>query len=85
MILEKYFETIKCDDFEVYNLDYHEKRIARTIGLNINLQDYIYPPSNKLLRCKLIYDENSVLDVQYFEYEKKQINTFKLIYENINY
>jgi 4-amino-4-deoxychorismate lyase len=32
----KYFETIKCDDYEIFNLDYHNKRIANTIGLNIN-------------------------------------------------
>ena len=43
MILEeiKYFETIKCDDYEIFNLDYHNKRIANTIGLNLNLQEYI--------------------------------------------
>ena len=26
-----YFETIKCEDFEVFNLDFHNKRVARTI------------------------------------------------------
>lgn len=84
--MEKYFETIKCDDFEVYNLDYHEKRIARTIGLNINLQDYIYPPSSELLRCKLIYDESGVLSVDFFPYKKREIKTFKIIHcDNIEY
>ncbi|MFK2823173.1 aminotransferase class IV family protein [Arcobacter sp. YIC-80] len=81
-----YFETIKCDDFEVFNLEYHQERIAKTVGLNINLSEYIYPLSNKLLRCKLIYDESGVLDVNYFEYKKKDIKTFKLVYdENIDY
>lgn len=81
-----YFETIKCDDFEVYNLEYHQKRVAKTIGKNINLQEYINPIKGGLLRCKLIYDENDILDVQYFEYEKKEINSFKIVHdENINY
>lgn len=81
-IAQVYFETIKCDDYEVFNLEYHTNRVANTIGLNINLQEYIYPPSNELLRCKLIYDENSVLEVNYFPYTKKSINSFKLIYDD---
>ena len=75
----KYFETIKCNDYEVFNLAFHEKRIANTIGMNFDLNEYIYPPSNKLLRCKLIYDESGILDVQFFEYKKRVIKKFKLI------
>ena len=77
-----FFETIKCDDFEIFNLDYHNKRVAFTIGKNLNLQEYINPISNELLRCKIIYDENEVLDVQYFPYKKKQINSFKVIFDD---
>ena len=81
-----YFETIKCDDYEVFNLEYHQKRIAKTVGLNINLSEYVYPISNKLLRCKLIYDETGIQEVNYFDYKKRDINTFKLVYdENIEY
>ena len=78
----KYFETIKCDDFEVFNLDYHCKRIANTIGLNINLNEYIYPPSSKLLKCKVVYDDSGILDVQYDEYKKRDIKSFKIIYND---
>ena len=79
---EKYFETIKCDDEEVFNLDFHNKRVANTIGLNINLQEYIYPHSNDLLRCKVVYSEEGVEDVQYFKYQKREIKSFKLIYDD---
>ncbi|MDN5104775.1 aminotransferase class IV family protein [Aliarcobacter butzleri] len=78
----KYFETIKCEDFEVFNLDCHQKRVANTIGLNINLQEYINPISEELLRCKLIYDENGVVDVLYFPYKKREIKSFKIIFDN---
>ncbi|RXJ91866.1 branched-chain amino acid aminotransferase [Arcobacter sp. CECT 8983] len=74
-----YFETIKCEDYEVFNLEFHEKRVAKTVSLNLNLQEYIYPPSNKLYRCKLIYDENSILSVDFFVYEKREIKSFKII------
>ena len=79
---ENYFETIKCDDCEVLNLSYHCNRIANTIALNINLQDYIYPPSNKLLKCKVIYNDEGVLDVVYSEYKKREIKSFKIIFDD---
>ncbi|RYA24464.1 branched-chain amino acid aminotransferase, partial [Malaciobacter halophilus] len=36
-----YFETIKCEDYEVFNLSYHNKRIAKTIARNFDLSEYI--------------------------------------------
>ncbi len=78
----RYFETIKCEDNKVFNLKYHEKRVANTIAMNLNLAEYIYPLSNELLRCKLIYDESGVLEVNYYPYAKKEIKTFKLIFDN---
>lgn len=81
-----YFETIKCNDYEIYNLSYHEKRIVNTIGKNINLQDYIYPLNSKLLKCKVIYNKDGVINVSFLPYTKKAIKTFKLIYDDeINY
>lgn len=77
-----YFETIKCDDYEVFNLDYHEKRIAKSIALNLNLQEYIYPPSNELFRCKVIYTQDGIEDVQYFKYKKRDIKSFKIIVDD---
>jgi 4-amino-4-deoxychorismate lyase len=77
-----YFETIKCEDFEIFNLEYHNKRVANTIGLNINLQEYIYPPSEELLRCKITYNDNEVLNVEYFPYIKREIKSFKLIFDD---
>jgi len=83
---KKYFETIKCDDYEVFNLSYHTKRIADTIAININLQDYIYPPTNKLIKCKIIYTQDGVCDVEYQEYKKRDIRSFKIVYDdNIQY
>jgi 4-amino-4-deoxychorismate lyase len=77
-----YFETIKCEDNEIFNLEYHNKRVANTIGLNINLQEYIYPISEELLRCKVIYNDFEILNVEYFPYRKREINSFKLIFND---
>lgn len=78
----KYFETIKCEDLEVFNLSYHKKRIQNTVGLNISLEEYIYPPSDKLLKCKVIYDDTGVIDISYDSYVPKKINNFKLVYDD---
>ncbi len=77
-----YFETIKCDDYEVYNLDYHKKRMSDTVGINFNLEEYIYPLNEKLLKCKVTYNENEIIDIKYDPYTPKQIKSFKLIYDN---
>lgn len=77
-----FFETIKCDDFEIYHLEYHKKRISKTIGLNINLEEYIYPPTNELLKCKITYDKDGILDINYLPYIKKNIHSFQLVFDN---
>lgn len=84
--LETYFETIKCFDEEILNLGYHKKRISDTIGKNFNLEEYIYPPTNQLLKCNIIYNQDEILDIKYTQYKSRTINSFKLIYDNtINY
>lgn len=77
-----YFETIKCEDMEILNLEFHEKRVANTIAMNLNLQDYIYPMSDETLRCKVVYDESGILKVDYFPYKKKEAKSFKLVYSD---
>lgn len=81
-----FFETIKCNDFEIFNLKYHQKRVAKTIGKNLNLQEYINPISNETLRCKVIYNENEILDVRYFPYKRREIRSFKVVFDDtLNY
>jgi 4-amino-4-deoxychorismate lyase len=77
-----YFETIKCDDYKIFNLQYHEKRIVKTIGKNISLQEYIYPLSEELLKCKVIYNEDEILDVQFTPYRKKEIKKLQLVFDD---
>ena len=81
-----YFETIRCEDSELFYLEYHQKRIAKTIGLNINLQDFIYPPNNNLLKCKVIYNDTGIVDILFIDYTPKEISVFKIVVDdNIDY
>ena len=77
-----YFETIKCEDYEIFNLKYHERRIANTIGKNINLQDYIYPTTNELLKCKVLYNKDEIIDVSFTPYKKRSIKKLQLIFDD---
>jgi 4-amino-4-deoxychorismate lyase len=79
---ELFFETIKCEDFEVLNLFYHKKRIARTISCNFNLEEYIYPPTEHLTKCKFIYDQNGIVSIEYSPYHKKNITSFTVVIDN---
>ncbi len=78
----KYFETIKCENFDVYNLHYHEKRIMNTIARNFSLSEFIYPPSKELLKCKVVYNEDEILSIEFSPYKKKEIKSFKFICDN---
>ena len=79
---ELFFETIRCEDFTPLHLTFHKKRIAYTIGLNIELQEYIYPPNDQLLKCKVIYNKNEIVDISYTSYKPKNIKTFKLVFDD---
>ncbi len=84
--MQDYFETIKCEDYDIYNIHYHNKRVSDTIYKNIDLNEYIYAPNEKLLKCKVIFNEEGIKEVSFKEYKKRDIKSFKLIYDdNINY
>ena len=86
MKTEQFFETIRCEDEEILNIEYHQKRISRTIGKNINLGEYIYPPSEEVLKCKVIYDKDEIIDISYTPYRPRNIKSFKIVVDdNIEY
>lgn len=79
---ETFFETIRCDDYEVFHLPYHQERISNTIGLNIDLNEYIYPPNASLLKCKVLYSEEGILNIEFSAYKKREITSFQLVYDD---
>ncbi len=79
---EYFFETIRCEDYEFFHLEYHQKRMAKAVGFNFNLPDYLYAPSSSLLKCKIIYNEEGIIDVQFAPYKKRDIKSFKLVVDD---
>jgi len=76
---ELFFETIKINDGVIYNIEYHQERFKRTSSLHVNLQDYINPPAKGFYRCKLIYNAEEIINVEFFSYKKKKIHSIFLV------
>lgn len=77
-----FFETIRCDKYEIFNLEYHNKRVLRTIGRRIDLIDYITLFSDELQKCKVTYNIEGVVDVSFSNYQKREIKSFKVVYDD---
>ncbi|MDZ7933671.1 MAG: aminotransferase class IV [Emticicia sp.] len=73
------FETIKCQNRQLYNTFYHNQRVSRTLenlfgivgdfdfGNNIKIPDWV---GEGLHRCRVSYGEE-ISKVEFFEYEFK--------------
>ena len=79
------FETIKSVDKRPLNLFYHQERVNRAYkdfyktSVKFNLKDIIKPPLNKLLRIKVVYNKEGVVDISYHSYKPKNIKKILLI------
>lgn len=83
---EKYLETIKSIDGVVQNLEYHQRRLERALGLSENIQRHrlcklLNPPKKGVYRCRVLYDANS-LEVEYIAYKKRNIQSLKIVYND---
>lgn len=82
---KKYLETIRAIDGAVQHLEYHQRRLERTLGsYNAtvhNLSQLLKPPKNGLYRCRVLYDEDSI-EIEYIVYMKRNIKSLKIIYND---
>lgn len=79
-------ETIKIVDGEPLHLGYHQQRIdntLKTLGYHntFDLKDYIDPPKEGTLRCRVIYND-AILKVEYLPYQFSALNSLKLVHCN---
>ena len=84
------FETIKVEDGKAFNLEWHNRRFNKgrqelfKTSSKLDLQAFITPPKRGLYRCKIIYNKD-VQSVEYFPYEAKNFQSFKIVNSQINY
>lgn len=84
--MSRFFESIRIQDSKAWNIEYHERRVARTIrdvyGVDIDwsLRKFVTDaiPGAGLLKCKVVYDVNP-LSIIFEPYTIKTIRTLKLV------
>ncbi len=85
------FETIRCENGQLRNLDYHQERMNYSwkalYGMKCpwKLEDLIRfqeLPHQGLYRCRVSYDAKNY-SIAFYPYQKRSINSIKLI-ENAN-
>lgn len=83
---KEFVETICVEHGMAYNLMYHNERMNRTRkvfwGDSMNdlvLEDYVFPESYvALTRCRVVYGE-TVLKVEYFPYQMREVKSLRLV------
>ncbi len=83
----EFLETIKVEDGIYYHLSYHQNRYECVLNsFNVKniqkLETYLDAPKKGLYRCRLIYNQHKIIDVEYIEYKKKEIKSLKLVYDD---
>ncbi len=90
MIKRELLETIKIEDGQVINIEWHNRRCNKSrLELFdekklLNLEEFIEAPQKGLYRCRILYD-SKVNSVEYIPYTPKKIKSFKIVKSNINY
>ena len=87
-------ESIKIENNQIFNINYHNLRMNNTRKALFNANDYvdlnefIKLPVNikkQILKCRVIY-KHKIIKIEFDVYKKRIINTLKLVYsDNIEY
>jgi len=85
--MSRFIETIRIEDGIIPLLPEHQQRIDRTMAhLGATppflLDDVLVVPEEArkgIIKCRVIYDKNGVIDIQFHPYTIKTIDTFSLV------
>ncbi len=82
----RFLETIASIDGEILHLDYHQKRVNKTLGTSsFVLSELLNPPQDGYFRCRVVYDKNTST-TSYHPYTLKLAKSFKLVHaDRLNY
>ena len=83
----EFFETIKVLDAKHFNVAYHQQRyenVLKAFGtVNfLDLSSLFNAPKKGLYRCRIRYNTKGLLGIQYISYEKKDVKSLKIVYDD---
>lgn len=84
-----FLETIKIENGEICNFDFHQRRLAETAYkhfktepiLLINLSDIPEELRDKTLKCRVLYADK-ILSVEFHAYQPKSISFLQIVEDN---
>lgn len=84
-----FLETIKIENEEICNFDFHQRRLAETAykhyktepTLAINLSDIPEELRDKTVKCRVLYADE-ILAVEFHAYQAKQIRSLQIVEDN---
>ena len=87
-----FFETIRIEGGVPHHLDYHQRRVDRTVAAHFpdtsppRLADHlaIPLPDNGIYRCRLLYDRK-VREVALTPYRPRPVQTLRLLHADLRY
>ena len=84
-------ETIKIQNREIFNIEYHNKRLNLSclnlfgVSSTIDLNSYINPPNDNILyRCRVLY-KREIIKIEYIPYSPKNQQNFIVVESDIEY
>jgi 4-amino-4-deoxychorismate lyase len=84
------FETIKCSDGKLFNMEFHQARFEKSgveffgIQSHINLNEHIEIPEfakTGLFRCRVTYSKQ-IDKIEFIPHQYKEIKSLKLVEDN---
>ncbi|MEA1920721.1 MAG: aminotransferase class IV [Campylobacterota bacterium] len=76
----QFLETIKSLDGKLLHLQYHQRRLNKTLKSTSHaLIDFLHPPLEGMYRCRVLYDHQK-LSISYHSYTLKLPQSFKLVH-----
>jgi 4-amino-4-deoxychorismate lyase len=88
--MPRFIETIKLLDGQLYNMNYHQQRVDRTVHfflstkLRVDLRHHFAQfvlPQKGFFKCRVVY-EGKILSLRIVPYEIKPIKSLKLVEAN---
>jgi len=84
------FETIKIENGQIENIEWHNRRCNRSRAelfnakARLNLETFITPPPTGLYRCRVTYKED-IQSIEYIPYTPKIFHKFTIVKSQIEY
>lgn len=81
-----FIETIRIENGEIQNLDYHQKRLNETFiqfwpqNVPIQLKDFVKPTTESgVFKARVIYGKNGLEEISYSRYAIRRIQSLNLV------